>query len=584
MGTTLSALLVLGAHGLHRPRRRQPHLPDRASGRVQQVTEDHTVFNELIKRGKLSSEQIEKVAQKNAITRAVGVYERVEVDTLAIEVLPGDQFVLALGRAARATSTDPTELRALLSTRRRRRRQGAHRARQRAGRQGQHHRRPRAGSARSGAHDERARPPPGPQARGARQDAALRAAQRARAAPRDAGRRGVARTRPARSSSREGERGDELFIVLAGTVRVSRGDTVLTRARRRASTSARWRSSAASPRSATVTAEAGRRELIAIRRADFFEILRKEHELAVKMLWQFLGVLADRLDHMNTELRTAARSSPRRTCPARSSPSTSTPRRSIRRASQASKGAKMIGPRLVVALRLWPLSPSPRVTAGARARAPPGTAASRGAGGGQSSQRFSLEPPAPRLHARRRCLARRRRWRERSTSSRSRAAKVDCGETPRRRLRGPVRTTPGSTSARPACSRHGTRSRRERPSYVGPGRFRVVHRAQGGGLGPSGDLRERAAGPASVPAASSGSRPRSAWLRYDAARVEVRRDGSGRSTCVCPSGTGYLWPADGVAAQLSAPEGGSLPGENDQGWARARQRDGREADPSPRRS
>src|SRR5205807_3006755 len=63
--------------------------------RIQQVTEDHTVFNELIKRGKLTREQIEKVAQKNAITRAVGVYERVEVDTLTIEVLPGDQFLLA---------------------------------------------------------------------------------------------------------------------------------------------------------------------------------------------------------------------------------------------------------------------------------------------------------------------------------------------------------------------------------------------------------------------------------------------------------------------------------------------------------
>src|SRR4029077_6272540 len=64
-------------------------------GRIQQVTEDHTVFNELIKRGKLPRDQIEKVAQQNAVTRAVGVYERVEVDTLFIEVLPGDQFLLA---------------------------------------------------------------------------------------------------------------------------------------------------------------------------------------------------------------------------------------------------------------------------------------------------------------------------------------------------------------------------------------------------------------------------------------------------------------------------------------------------------
>jgi len=58
------------------------------------------------------------------------------------------------------------------------------------------------------------------------------------------------------------------------------------------------------PRSATVRAE-GEAELIAIRRTDFFEILRKEHELAVKMLWQFLGVLADRLDATSSELRHA---------------------------------------------------------------------------------------------------------------------------------------------------------------------------------------------------------------------------------------------------------------------------------------
>jgi CRP-like cAMP-binding protein len=103
---------------------------------------------------------------------------------------------------------------------------------------------------------------------------------------------------------KEGERGDELFIVLAGTVRVSRGEAVLTRlgVGEHVGEMALIRSV---PRSATVTAEEGGAELIAIRRTDFFEILRKEHELAVKMLWQFLGVLADRLDHMNTELRTA---------------------------------------------------------------------------------------------------------------------------------------------------------------------------------------------------------------------------------------------------------------------------------------
>jgi CRP-like cAMP-binding protein len=58
------------------------------------------------------------------------------------------------------------------------------------------------------------------------------------------------------------------------------------------------------PRSANVIADVDS-ELVAIKRGDFFDILRREHELAIKFLWQFLGVLADRLDQTSRELRTA---------------------------------------------------------------------------------------------------------------------------------------------------------------------------------------------------------------------------------------------------------------------------------------
>ena len=104
---------------------------------------------------------------------------------------------------------------------------------------------------------------------------------------------------------REGDKGDELFIVLEGKVRVSRGEQTLTHLGQgeHVGEMALIRSV---PRSATVTAVGGA-ELIAIRRADFFEILRKEHEVAVKMLWQFLGVLADRLDQTNSQLHNAKR-------------------------------------------------------------------------------------------------------------------------------------------------------------------------------------------------------------------------------------------------------------------------------------
>jgi CRP-like cAMP-binding protein len=48
------------------------------------------------------------------------------------------------------------------------------------------------------------------------------------------------------------------------------------------------------PRSASARA-VGLTQLMVIHRNNFFEILRSEHRLAVKLLWQFTGVLAHRL-------------------------------------------------------------------------------------------------------------------------------------------------------------------------------------------------------------------------------------------------------------------------------------------------
>jgi serine/threonine protein phosphatase PrpC len=296
MGTTLSALLVVGDQGFI------AHVGDSRiylarAGRPQQVTEDHTVYNELIKRGKLSREQIEKVQQKSAITRAVGVYERVEVDTLVIELIAGDTLVIA-SDGLHGYLASPDDLREPLQLE---------------------------GDASAKALIDLAN------SRGGKdnittivvkvgEEGAVDAAQ----AKRLALKRDVLANMPlfARLSDREllrvmqavqvrecrdgdvvireGDKGDELFIVLEGHVRVSRGEQTLTLLGpgEHVGEMALIRSV---PRSATVTA-IGPAELIAIRRGDFFEILRKEHEVAVKMLWQFLGVLADRLDHTSSEL------------------------------------------------------------------------------------------------------------------------------------------------------------------------------------------------------------------------------------------------------------------------------------------
>jgi serine/threonine protein phosphatase PrpC len=301
MGTTLSAVLVVGHQGFI------AHVGDSRiylsrAGRVQQVTEDHTVYNELIKRGKLTREQIEKVQQKNAITRAVGVYERVEVDTLVIELIAGDTLVLASDGLHGYLET-PEELEAPLAL------AGDESvkalvklANDRGGKDNITVLVVKVGE--EGATDtDRAR------RLALKRDVLANMPLFARLTERELLRvMQAVEVREYKDGDvviREGDKGDELFIVLDGKVRVSRGDQVLTSLGQgeHVGEMALIRSV---PRSATVTA-AGAAELIAIRRADFFEILRKEHEVAVKMLWQFLGVLADRLDATNSQLHNAKR-------------------------------------------------------------------------------------------------------------------------------------------------------------------------------------------------------------------------------------------------------------------------------------
>jgi serine/threonine protein phosphatase PrpC len=93
MGTTLSMLLAIGDRGFI------GHVGDSRlylvrEGQVHQLTEDHSLLNELLKHGKVKSLKDIDHRFKNAVTRAVGVYESVEVDTLDFDILPGDRFLL----------------------------------------------------------------------------------------------------------------------------------------------------------------------------------------------------------------------------------------------------------------------------------------------------------------------------------------------------------------------------------------------------------------------------------------------------------------------------------------------------------
>jgi serine/threonine protein phosphatase PrpC len=63
-------------------------------GKTAQLTEDHTLVNFRLKLGLITAEEAANSPGKNVITRAVGHQDYVEVDTIDLETMPGDRFVL----------------------------------------------------------------------------------------------------------------------------------------------------------------------------------------------------------------------------------------------------------------------------------------------------------------------------------------------------------------------------------------------------------------------------------------------------------------------------------------------------------
>jgi protein phosphatase len=63
-------------------------------GRMEQLTEDHSLVNELLKSGKLSPEEAETHPQRSVITRAVGTDPDVDVETFTVDAQAGDVFLI----------------------------------------------------------------------------------------------------------------------------------------------------------------------------------------------------------------------------------------------------------------------------------------------------------------------------------------------------------------------------------------------------------------------------------------------------------------------------------------------------------
>jgi protein phosphatase len=93
MGTTCLALLVDDGNAY------VAHVGDSRGyvvreGRIEQLTEDHSLVNQHIKAGLITPEQAKTHKLKNIITRSLGYMEDVEIDIQVRAVRRGDRFVL----------------------------------------------------------------------------------------------------------------------------------------------------------------------------------------------------------------------------------------------------------------------------------------------------------------------------------------------------------------------------------------------------------------------------------------------------------------------------------------------------------
>ena len=95
MGTVVTALLVDEPAGNiaigHVGDSRAYRLRD---GVFEQLTPDHSLVGELVRSGRLSTEEAENHPHRSVITRAVGTEPTVDVETLTVAATPGDLYLI----------------------------------------------------------------------------------------------------------------------------------------------------------------------------------------------------------------------------------------------------------------------------------------------------------------------------------------------------------------------------------------------------------------------------------------------------------------------------------------------------------
>lgn len=300
MGTTFTMVLVVGDRAL------MAHVGDSRlylvrQGQLHQLSEDHSYCAEMIKRGKMTREEARTSPYSNVITRAVGIQGSVQVDTLLFDIIPSDTFLLC-SDGLHGYTEDPNELVEILSP-----------------------------DSPEGIAEKLIEVANG---RGGRDNISaviIRAVPDSEAVAEDTQRAQEVNLKLETLKKiplfrhltyqelvkvlnityletheigsviiREGEEGEELYIVLAGVVTVMKGAQNITDL----GAGVHFGEMALidqSPRSATIAAKEPSRVLV-IGRRPFYNLIRKEPVLAVKLLWSFVQVLSRRLRETNEQL------------------------------------------------------------------------------------------------------------------------------------------------------------------------------------------------------------------------------------------------------------------------------------------
>ncbi len=297
MGTTFVGLFIAGDKAVI------GHVGDSRiyqlrQGKAHRLTEDHTLIAAQLKAGTITKSEASQSPYRNVITRAVGIQESVQVDTLLFDLLPGDLYLLCSdglhgyltdGEAEGLLNTKPWEQlpKKLIDL-----------ANSRGGKDnitavvvGMGGEVSAEVSSEAAAKMEALKRIPLFQHLTYKEQTAVLAIASTRTYP--GGREIVV----------EGQPGDELFVVVRGRVEVEKGGVEIAELKSGGHFGEMGLIDNA-PRSATVRATEPTR-LMVVGRAELLHLMRREPVLAVKLLWSLVKVLSDRLRATNAELSEA---------------------------------------------------------------------------------------------------------------------------------------------------------------------------------------------------------------------------------------------------------------------------------------